>query len=88
MQQIHFLKTVQHQFFAELEIEPEIEFAHTHPPGERHLNLMALENCLCEGNKYLRTHYAHGKFKQNYSGMNTGASDTYLLRYVPHHIKP
>ena len=40
------------------------------------LNLMAVENCLCEGHKYFR-----GTTKQNYSG-TTGASDEYLRMWT------
>ena len=40
---------------------------------------MAIENCLCEGDKYLRTRHGTGGFKQGYRG--AGASDAYLRRY-------
>ena len=45
------------------------------------LNLMAIENCLCEGNKYLRTHYGKGRFKQKYSG-TTGSDQRYRTDYT------
>ena len=47
------------------------------------LNLMALEGCLCEGNKYLRTHTqtGYGRTKQKYSA-STGADARYHADYA------
>lgn len=42
----------------------------------------ALENSLCEGNKYMRTHYGTGSFKQSYKAGSTGASDHYLRNHA------
>jgi hypothetical protein len=41
------------------------------------LNLMAIENCLCEGDKYLRSTYGSGRFKQRYTP-SSGADVQYL----------
>eukprot|EP01062_Namystynia_karyoxenos_P035145 TRINITY_DN25776_c0_g1_i1.p1 TRINITY_DN25776_c0_g1~~TRINITY_DN25776_c0_g1_i1.p1 ORF type:complete len:462 (+),score=159.21 TRINITY_DN25776_c0_g1_i1:79-1464(+) len=53
------------------------------PPELRRLNLMSVENCLCEGHKYFRFQ-AGGRFKQKYSGQ--GATPEYreaLARVLP-----
>jgi len=81
MDQIMFLEQVQHRLFKEIREDPETLFAAEFPAGSRKLNLMALENCLCEGNKYMRTHYGTGSFKQSYKAGSAGAS----IRYLGHH---
>ena len=47
------------------------------------LNLMAIEGCLCEGNKYFRVHYnrGFGRFKQKYVP-HTGADERYRADYA------
>ena len=48
-------------------------------PQNYPLNLMAIENCLCEGDKYLRCTHGKGRFKQKFSaGSAVGASGSYL----------
>ena len=47
------------------------------------LNLMAIEGCLCEGNKYFRVHYndGSGRFKCKYTP-HKGADERYLADYA------
>jgi len=52
---VRFLDASQDLWFKYFEIEP---------LDGRKLNLMALENCLCEISKYLRVYYGQGGMKQ------------------------
>jgi len=36
------------------------------------MNLMSIENCLCEIGKYLRVFYGEGKMRQKYNGGENG----------------
>lgn len=60
-----FLERYQYTAFSKASVDPEELFSDL-PAGGRRLNLMALENCLCEGDKYFRTSYGTGGFKQKY----------------------
>ena len=56
--------------------------AMAHPGGAQQFNLMAIEGCLCEGNKYFRVLYKEGfaRFKQHYYA-GSGADDDYKDNY-------
>jgi hypothetical protein len=62
---LFWLRDNQHEMFGPLGYDPTTLFEDL-PPHDRTLNVMSLENCMCELTKYVKAVRGHGRPRQRY----------------------
>merc|ERR1712066_265060 len=67
---IQWLVDNQERYFESLKVDPKELFDDIDPKYESRLNLMAMENCLCEISKYIKVRRGEGKCRNAYNGLD------------------
>merc|ERR1719483_1230369 len=69
---ISWLVEHQEEYFKKNKVDPDELFDDRKLPR---LNIMAMENCLCEISKYIKVKKGQGKCRNGYNGLGEGVSD-------------